>query len=105
MYLDDIAVVIRTHIPESRMPKGNAEELLLIYAVLARAKGVSITQSDVHDAWSAWMSRRNDQHESLVEYEKLAEDVRKEDEVFVTAIRRAAEQLLCVRRRQSGAQR
>ncbi len=93
MYLDDIAATIRTHIPESRMPKGDAEELLLIYAVLARAKGVSVTQSDIHDAWSAWMSGRNDQHESLVEYEKLAEDVREEDAVFAAAIQRAAEQL------------
>jgi hypothetical protein len=93
MYLDDIAAVIRAHIPEDRMPKGDAEELLLIYAVLARAKGVSITQSDVHDAWSAWMSRRNGQHESLIEYGKLAEDVQEEDTVFAVAIRCAAEQL------------
>jgi hypothetical protein len=93
MYLDDIAAVIRTHIPEGRMPKGDAEDLLLIYAVLARAKGVGVTQSDVHDAWSVWMLGRNNQHESLVEYEKLAEDVREEDAVFATAIRRAAKQL------------
>lgn len=93
MYLDDIASVIQSHIPEDRMPKGDAGELLRIYAVLARAKGVTVTQSDVHDAWSAWMSERNGQHESLVEYEELARNVQAEDAVFAAAIRRAAEQL------------
>jgi hypothetical protein len=93
MYLDEIAALIRSHIPESRMPSGNAEELLRAYAVLARAKGTSVTQSDVHDAWSAWMANRNGEHESLVEYELLPVEVQLADAVFTAAIRRAAEEL------------
>jgi len=90
MYLDDIASEIRRHIPEGRMPEGNADDLLRLYAVLLRAKGKSVTHSDVHDAWSAWMIRQNPDHRSLVEYQTLAVDVQKEDCVFVQGIRKAA---------------
>jgi hypothetical protein len=92
MYLDDLAAKIRSHIPEQRMPDGNADELLRMYAVLLRAKGADVTCSDVHDAWSAWMARRDGEHASLVEHEKLSNEVREEDRVFATAIRRAAEE-------------
>lgn len=89
MYLDDIAAEIREHVPEGRMPDGDAEELFRIYAVLLRAKGTDVTRSDVHDAWSAWMAKRNSEHASLVPYENLPEDVRDEDRIFATAIRMA----------------
>lgn len=93
MYLDDIATVIRTRIPEDRIPKGDADNLFRMYAVLARAKGESVTQSDVHDVWSAWMSEQNGNHDALVEYEKLSEEVQREDAIFATAIRHAAASL------------
>jgi hypothetical protein len=93
MYLDDLAAAIRSHIPEDRMPDGDADDLLRLYAVLLRAKGVNVTHSDIHDAWSAWMARRDGEHASLVAYEDLAENVREEDRVFATAVRRAADQL------------
>lgn len=92
MYLDDLAAAIRSHIPAERMPDGNADELLRMYAVLLRAKGAGVTCSDVHDAWSAWMAKRDGEHASLVAYENLSNDVREEDRVFVAAIRRAAEE-------------
>jgi hypothetical protein len=92
MYLDAVAEAIRAHIPSHRMPEGNAEELLRLYAVLLRAKGTAVTESDVHDAWSAWMTRRDADHPSLVDYRQLGDDVQKEDRIFVTAIRRAADQ-------------
>lgn len=93
MYLDELAVVIRNHIPADRMPAGDAEKLLRLYAVLLRAKGAGVTRSDVHDAWSAWMAERDSNHVALVRYETLPEDVREEDRVFTTAIQRAADQL------------
>ena len=92
MYLDDIAAKIRAHIPEGRMPDGDTDELFRIYAVLLRAKGADVTRSDVHDAWSAWMAKRNSEHASLVTYENLPEDVREEDRVFATAVRLASDQ-------------
>lgn len=92
MYLDDLAAKIRAHIPEDRMPDGNAEELLRMYAVLLRAKGADVTLSDIHDAWSAWMATRDGGHASLLAYENLPEAVRQEDRVFAMAVRRAAEE-------------
>jgi hypothetical protein len=92
MYLDDIAAQIRAHIPEDRMPEGDADDLLRAYAVLLRAKGADVTLSDIHDAWSAWMAKRDGEHASLVSYENLPEEVREQDRVFATAVRRAAEE-------------
>lgn len=75
------------------MPDENAEELLLLYAVLLRAKGTDITESDVHDAWSAWIASYDKDHESLVSYEELTPDVREQDGVFADAIQKAAQEL------------
>lgn len=82
------------------MPTGDSEELLRIYAVLLKAKGANVTYSDIHDAWSAWMASRNSEHESLVEFEELEEDVQAEDRIFAIAVRNAAEEL----RNQDGSQ-
>lgn len=92
MYLDDLVARIRAHIPDDRMPDGDADELLRMYAVLLRAKGADVTRSDIHDAWAAWMAKRDREHASLVPYENLPDEVREEDRVFATAVRRAADQ-------------
>ena len=89
MYIDDLAKAIRERIPVDRMPDEDAGELIKIYAVLARAKGTDVTCSDVHDAWSAWMSKRDPSHQSLVPYEQLPDDVKIEDAPFADAIRSA----------------
>jgi hypothetical protein len=93
VYLDDLAARIRTHIPADRLPDADSDTLLRLSAALLRAKGTRVTQSDVHDAWSAWIADRNPDHVSLRAYDDLPEDVRAEDAVFTTAIRRAAEQV------------
>jgi hypothetical protein len=90
MYLNDIAKVIKSHIPEERMPSENAEELLNLYAVLVRAKGTNVTESDIHDAWSTWIVKQNKEHESLVPYEDLTPDVREQDVAFTDAVRKTA---------------
>lgn len=93
MYLDNITERIRSHIPPDRMPDDNADELLHLYAVLARAKGTDVTESDIHDAWSAWMSSRDPEHESLVTFEELTPEVREQDTIFANAVRQAAQEL------------
>jgi hypothetical protein len=93
MYLDEIADRIRSHVPEESLPRDNVEALFRLYAVLLRAKGPEVTQSDVHDVWSAWTSGRARDHESLVPYEDLPNDVQEEDRVFVEAIRRVCTEL------------
>lgn len=91
MYLDQLAESIRRHIPEDRFPPGDSDVLFRLYAVLLRAKGPDVTESDVHDAWSAWMAARDGSHESLVPYSELTEDVQAQDRLFVAAIRAASE--------------
>src|SRR3990172_1313919 len=93
MYLDEIATKIREHIPDGRMPDGDADKLLRLYAVLLRAKGAHVTDSDIHDAWSAWMMSRDKDHEALIAYEKLPAEVQEEDREFTKAVRRAAQEL------------
>lgn len=74
------------------MPHENADELLRLYAVLLRAKGTDVTESDIHDAWSMWISMREMDHESLVAYEDLTPEVREQDGVFANAVKRAAQE-------------
>jgi hypothetical protein len=93
MYLNKIAAVIRSHLPPESLPEGDSDALLVMYAVLARAKGEEVTCSDVHDAWSAWMAGRTPDHISLVEYDKLSTEVQREDGVFVEAIRRSSKEM------------
>lgn len=90
MYLDNIASTIRQQIAERHLPSTHSDELLLLYAVLLRAKGDTVTNSDVHDAWSAWMVKRDRNHPSLLPYDELNPEVQSEDQLFTTAIRTAA---------------
>jgi len=68
----------------------DSDDLFLLYAVLLRAKGAAITTADVHDAWSAWMIRRDPEHDAIKPFAELARDVRVEDEPFTEAIRACA---------------
>jgi len=93
MYLDEVADAIESFVPGDRIPEGGAKDLFRTYAVLLNAKGMSVTESDVHDAWAAWMKPQDPGHEALVPYEQLEDEVRDQDRVFASAIRSAAEQL------------
>jgi hypothetical protein len=89
-YLRRIAEDIRREVPPELLPEEGVEPLLLMYAVLARAKGRDVTSEDVHDAWAAWMATVDPSHDSIRPFEELAPDVRAQDEPFAEAIRRVA---------------
>lgn len=84
-YIEAIAERIKNNLAPDILPE-NSHALLLMYAVLARAKGTETTTEDVHDAWTAWMSMQGKQHESSVPFEELPADVQREDEPFLRAI-------------------
>jgi hypothetical protein len=88
-YVRELAEAIRAEIPSRLIPE-DADDLFLIYALLARAKGHKVTEEDVHDAWTAWMEARGQQHESMVPFDQLPESVRVEDRPFVAAIHAVA---------------
>lgn len=93
MYLDEIASSIKANIPADRIPDGDVDDLLLIYAVLLRAKGPNVTSSDVHDAWSAWMKGRDRSHAALVPFASLSAAVQKQDQAFAAAVQKTANEL------------
>lgn len=91
-YIDGLAREIRAATPPDLVPdEPDLDALYRLYALLALVKGESVTASDVHDAWSAWMLNRGECHASVVPFDALAADTQAEDEPFVAAIRRAVE--------------
>lgn len=90
-YLDTTAAAIRAQIPDQLLPdEDHLDDLFLVYALLAHVKGESVTAEDVHDAWSLWMLRRDDDHESIKPFSELNSSTRREDMPFVEAIRDVA---------------
>ena len=89
-YLSEDADLIRSELPEGVRPPAESDGLFMLYAVLMRAKGENVTPSDVHDAWAAWISGKEDEHKSLVPFESLDPETQNEDLPYVEAVRRAA---------------
>lgn len=89
-YLDVDAELIRNCLPIGTQVPNDSDDLFILYAVLMRAKGDGTQTADVHDAWSAWKSRSDPDHESIRPYDQLPPLVQKEDAPFVTAIHSAA---------------
>jgi hypothetical protein len=89
-YIGALADEIRAEVPADIQPE-DSDVLFLMYAVLLLAKGTDVLPADVHNAWAAWMSTRDEGHESLVPYEELSGPAKAEDNPFVTAIRRVAQ--------------
>jgi hypothetical protein len=86
-YVDQIAEQIKQALPRDLHPSENPEALFRLYAVLALTLGQEVEAEDVHDAWSAWMSQSNPDHESIVPFANLSVDVQAQDEPFAAAIR------------------
>lgn len=89
-YIDEIAERIRADVPPELLPSGDTTKLFRLYSLLALAKGAGVTREDVHDAWAAWMSASDPDHEAIRPFHELPEDKRREDQPFVDAIRAAA---------------
>jgi len=91
-YIDEIAAAIARRIPPALVPEGDTGSLFRIYAVLALAKGPRVVLEDVHDAWAAWMSAQNPEHQSLKPLAELAPDVQQSDLPYLDAIRSVAQE-------------
>jgi hypothetical protein len=89
-YLDAVAMDIREATPSDKLPDESSTGLFLNYAVLLLAKGEAVTKEDVHNAWVAWMASEGREHESMVPFIALPQEVQDEDSPFVTAIRTVA---------------
>jgi hypothetical protein len=92
-YMAEIATSIRREVDPVLLPDGESDGLFLFYAVLALAKGTVVTAEDVHNAWAAWMTGSNPDHESIKRFSDLSAAVQREDEPFVRAIRHVAGRL------------
>ncbi len=92
-YIDGIAERIRREVPPDLLPEGNTALLFRMYAVLALTVGEEVEARNVHDAWSAWMSQSDPEHDSIQPFERLPKDVQAQDEPFVEAIRKVAASL------------
>jgi hypothetical protein len=92
-YIDKIAEAIRCEVSPDKLPDEEAVSLFRLYAVLALAKGTSVTLQDVHNAWAAWMIERDPEHESIKPFSELSSGVKKEDEPYLNAIRAVADRL------------
>lgn len=85
-YLDELAMRIRSELPESSRGE-TAVDLFRLYAVLALAKGDGVQASDVHNAWVAWMQERDPDHGALRPFEELDKETQAADCPYVVAIR------------------
>ncbi len=92
-YIDVIAERIRQEVPLELLPEGDTVLLFRMYAILAFTVGEKVEARNVHDAWSAWMSQSDPEHDSIKPFERLSEDVQAQDEPFAEAIRRVAAEL------------
>jgi hypothetical protein len=83
-------------VPPSDLPDENSRLLFRIYAVLALAKGEAVTAEDVHNAWVAWASSINADHESLVPFNELDHETASFDKPYVEAIHEASRRLRAI---------
>ena len=84
-YIDRIAIAIHQ---EAEPDSDPTEDLALyrLYAVLLLAKGESVTDEDVHDAWAAWASEHQPGHRSLVLFRMLPYHIQEMDRPYTLAI-------------------
>jgi hypothetical protein len=88
-YLDAIGESIRQNVDPSKLPQEDTKSLFRLYAVLLLAKGASVTLEDVHNAWSAWMSESDPDHDSIRPFHELRRDTQELDRPYVEAIQSA----------------
>lgn len=89
-YLERDADLIRANLPVGTSVPDNSDDLFLMYAVLMRALGEKTREENVHDVWTAWMSRTEPDHESAVPFVQLDEETKAADRPFLLAIKSAS---------------
>jgi hypothetical protein len=80
-YIRELAEQIKSKVDPSALPSKGVDELFDTYAVLALSKGATVTNEDVHNAWSAWATKYDPTNTSLVPYSELAKEIQQEDGV------------------------
>ena len=70
-YIERDAELIRQQIPDGTEIPAHSEALFRAYAVLMRAKGANTRCEDVHDAWAAWISETDPDHEAARPFDQL----------------------------------
>lgn len=68
------------------------KDLLDLYTLLVLVKGKDCTLEDVHEAWSVWTNKSRPQHNSLIPFAYLSEDIKEYDRPYATAIIIASQQ-------------
>lgn len=92
-YIRQVAHKIRSLFSNTELPEQGLDELFDSYAVLALNKGMSVTNEDVHNAWSAWATKYDPSNPSLVPFDDLPEKTKAQDTPFTQAIKRIAKDL------------
>ena len=92
-YISTVSNRIRSCFKSEEIPDKGLELLFGMYAVLALTKGTSVTDSDVHDAWSLWATLYDPNSDSLVPFSELSSDIQSKDSKFTEAIVKIAEGL------------
>lgn len=93
-YIDRIAAAIHQEANGKELDlTGEYARLYRIYAVLALSLNTTTDLRDVHDAWSAWASHDRPNHQSLLPFEQLTEEVQELDRKYRDAIVRVSRNL------------
>jgi hypothetical protein len=92
-YIQEIAQKIKDKLDDVDLTGQGLDELFDSYAVLALSKGFSVTNNDVHDAWSAWATKYDPGNVSLVPFDNLPEEIKRQDTPFTLAIKSVAKDL------------
>lgn len=81
-YIETIQEELKEALVDIELDKG----LLDLYTLLVLTKGEDTTLEDVHDAWAIWRQTSKPDHESLVPFRQLSQEVQELDRPFVEAI-------------------
>ena len=91
-YIDELGNKIfwETHTSESDSFWFDDRLLYRAYALLLLAKGEAVTNEDVHNAWAVWAAEYDENHRSLIPFDKLPPQIQALDEPYTQAIRKIA---------------
>jgi hypothetical protein len=85
-YIERLIAEILTEFPKLE----GKPELVDLYAAIVLAKGIDLTNEDVHDAWAIWQNRIRPDHRSIIEYDKLTPEVQDLDTKYTRGLVHAA---------------